>query len=104
MNKQDEIIGMNPHFNGKSKRNFFLTRTYSRPESELDGAFHCWADPENENEPESGAYPFVFDVPNFKPIAEIHYPKDYQIQLSAFAREINIYNDEQAFSEKKFNR
>lgn len=101
LNKQNEVIGMNPHFNGKSKRKVCLTETYSRPESELDGAFHCWADPEKENDPESGAYPFVFDVPNFKAIGEINYPKDFEIQLSAFAQEIDVYDDEQAFSEKQ---
>lgn len=101
LNNQNEVIGMNPHFNGKSKRKVCLTESYLRPESELDGAFYCWADPQNENEPESGACPFVFDVPNFKTIEQINYPKTFEIQLSAFAQEIDFYDDEQSFSDKQ---
>lgn len=101
LDDHNEVIGMNPHFRGKSERKVCLTATYSRPESELDGAFHCWADPENENEPESGAYPFVFDVPDFKTIGEIDYPKDFKIQLTAFAQEIDVYDDEQEFADKQ---
>jgi hypothetical protein len=101
LNSQNEIIGMNPHFNGKSRRKVCLTESYLRTESELDGAFHCWADPRNENEPESGAYPFVFDVPNFMTIGQIDCPKTFEIQLSAFAQEIEFYDDEHAFSDKQ---
>ncbi|RYY99335.1 MAG: hypothetical protein EOO11_05325 [Chitinophagaceae bacterium] len=101
LNPQNEIIGINPHFAGKSKRRVCLTATYARPESELDGAFHCWADPEHENDPDSGAYPFVFDAPDFNTIGEIRYPKDFSIQLAAFAREIELYDDEPAFEEQQ---
>jgi hypothetical protein len=101
INNQNEIIGINPHFNGKSRRNVCLTRSYSEAESELDGAFYCWADPQNENNPESGVYPFVFDVPNFKTIGQISYPKNFEIQLSAFAQEIAFYDDEQTFLDKQ---
>ncbi|MEO5946421.1 MAG: hypothetical protein ABIP79_06355 [Chitinophagaceae bacterium] len=101
LNLQNEVIGMNPHFKGKSKRKVCLTETYLRPESELDGSFHCWADPQKENDPESGACPFVFDVPNYKTLGQINYPTDFEIQLSAFAQEIDVYDSEEAFSDKQ---
>ena len=58
-NKKNELLGANPHFKGISKRTVCLTNTVERSESELDSAFHCWADPSEENKPDSGAYPFV---------------------------------------------
>lgn len=101
LNSQGEFIGMNPHFTGKSKRKVCLTESYSKLETELDGAFHCWAEPQEENKPESGIYPFTFEVPNFKTIGRIVYPKTFEIQLSAFAQELELYEDEKAFSHKQ---
>lgn len=106
-NKENEVLGGNPHFKGKSRRTVCLTNSFNRPESELDGAFHCWADPSEENNPESGAYPFVFDLPDFKTIGKIDFPKIFDIQLIAFAQELSIYESEKEYdkiqsSELKF--
>lgn len=98
MNKKNELIGANPHFKGKSKRKVSVTATIERPESVLDGAFHSWADPMENDNPESGAYPFVFDVPNHKKYVGIVMPQTVEIQLSAFAQEFDYYESEEAFS------
>ena len=100
-NDQNECIGANPYFQGKSKRTVCLTATVERTESELDGAFHCWADPSEENYPDSGAYPFVFDLPDFKTIAPIEFPKNLDIQLTAFAHELSMYESEKAYAESQ---
>ncbi|MEN7551546.1 hypothetical protein AAG747_26760 [Rapidithrix thailandica] len=97
MNKKNELIGMNPHFKGKSKRKVSVTSSIDRPESILDGAFHSWADPLEDDHPESGAYPFVFDVPNHKKYEGIETPQIIEIQLSAFAQEFEYYESEGAF-------
>jgi hypothetical protein len=98
INKNNEFVGMNPHFNGKSKMKVCLNSSVERNESELDGAFYAWADPEEIDKPETGAYPFVFDVPNFKTIPDIKFPKNVIIQLTAFAREFELYNNEEDYS------
>lgn len=97
MSKQNELIGVNPHFKGKSKRLVSITASIDRPESVLDGAFHSWAAPMENGNPESGAYPFVFDVPNHKKYDEIEIPQTIEIQLSAFAQELDYYESEDAF-------
>jgi len=78
-----------------------LTNAVERLESELDGAFHCWADPSEENNPDSGAYPFVFDLPDFKTIGQIDFPKNFVIQLTAFAQELSIYNSEKEYEDSQ---
>ncbi len=99
--KTNSCIGANPHFKGISKRIVCLTNALERPESELDGAFHCWADPSEENNPDSGAYPFVFDLPDFKTFGQIDFPKNHDIQLTAFAQELSIYDSEKEYEESQ---
>ena len=99
--KTNGCIGANPHFKGQSLRTVCLTSSFERPESELDGAFHCWADPSDENNPESGTYPFVFDLPDFKTIGKIEFPKNFTIQLTAFAQELSVYDNEKEFDKNQ---
>jgi hypothetical protein len=98
-NTKNECIGANPHYVGKSKRTVCLTDAFERPESELDGAFHCWAAPSEVNNPTSGAYPFVFDSPEFKTIGTIDFPQNADIQLAGFAHELSVYSSENEFAE-----
>jgi hypothetical protein len=100
-NKKDEIIGVNPHFKGKSRRTVRLTNAIERPASELDGAFHCWADPSEDNVPYIGAYPFVFDLPDFKTIGHIDFAKNHEIQLTAFAHELSIFDSEKEYGDSQ---
>ena len=97
MNNKNQVIGANPHFKGKSNRKVSVTSSINRSESILDGAFHSWANPTEMNEPESGDYPFVFDVPNHKKHEGIETPQIVEIQLSAFAQEMEYYESEDAF-------
>jgi len=98
MNKKNAFIGVNPHFSGKSKRKISVTASIDRSESVLDGAFHAWADPVEIDNPESGLYPFVFDVPNHKKYEEIETPQIMEIQLAAFAQQFDYYESEDAFA------
>lgn len=84
-NFDGELIGFNPHFAGKSKRLVGLTKAIERDSSELDGGFHAWAEPGGEDVETSGAYPFVFDVPDFRVNKINDFPKIQEIQLTAFA-------------------
>jgi hypothetical protein len=91
-NFNQELVGFNPHFAGRSRRSVSLTQMIERDSSELDGGFHAWANPQN-GAGEEGDYPFVFDVPDFRAVEIAEFPKLAQIQMTAFAS-----NDFQAFA------
>jgi hypothetical protein len=97
-NFQQELIGFNPHFAGKSRRKVGLTKAIERDSSELDGGFHVWANPSDEDVESSGEYPFVFDVPDFRNNENIEFPKLCEIQLTAFAsNEFQIFESEEDY-------
>jgi hypothetical protein len=99
LNTKDEVIGMNPHFKGKSKRKVCLTDAVDRKDSELDGAFYAWANPKFDNYPESGEYLFVFDLPDFQTVGIVNLPKNFNLQLTAFAtEEFKIFKSEKEFT------
>lgn len=96
-NFSQELIGFNPHFAGKSRRKVGLTKMIERDSSELDGGFYAWANPQTD-EVDSGEYPFVFDVPDFRAVGEIEFPRVCEIQLTAFAsNDFKIYESEQNY-------
>jgi hypothetical protein len=97
-NASQELIGFNPHFEGKSRRTVCLTAAIEKESSELDGAFHAWANPSEENNPESGEYPFVFDAPDFRLSGDLKFPQNRQVQLTAFAStEFKVFKSERDF-------
>ncbi len=102
INRKNVFIGGNPHFNGKSRRKVALVSEIKPEGNEMDGGYYCWAEPQIENQPESGLYPFVFEVPDFKRNSNIILPQTITIQLSAFAHEINYFENENNFSEQQF--
>ncbi|HEX8286947.1 MAG TPA: hypothetical protein VF556_03070 [Pyrinomonadaceae bacterium] len=100
-NLQDELIGFNPHFAGKSRRTVRITRIIERDSSELDGGFYAWANP-HKGLGESGDYPFVFDVPDFRANTNTELPRVCEIQLTAFAsNDFRIYADEQEYKDNQ---
>lgn len=97
-NIEQELIGFNPHFDGKSRRKVGLTKAIERDSSELDGGFQAWANPSDENVEISGSYPFVFDVPDFRMIENMNFPQVCEIQLTAFAsNDFKIYESERNY-------
>ncbi len=100
-NFEQELLGFNPHYAGVSRRTVNLTKAIERESSELDGGFHAWANPQND-EVESGDYPFVFDVPDFRMIRKINFPHVCEIQLTAFAsNDFKIFADEKAYNDNQ---
>lgn len=96
-NIEQELIGFNPHFDGKSRRKVGLTKAIERDSSELDGGFQAWANPTDETT-ESGEYQFVFDLPDFRLNDEIDFPTVQEIQLTAFAsNDFKVFGNEAAF-------
>ncbi len=98
-NTAQEIMGFNPAFSGKSKRKVGLTKKIERDTSLLDGAFHAWTNPTTEDFEETGEYPFVFDVPDFRTKDNTELPKIADIQLTAFAsNDFKLFSSEEDFS------
>ena len=91
-----DLIGFNPSFAGESARRVRLVKAIERDTSELDGAFQAWANPGEEQE--TGDYPFVFDLPNFRAHNDFAKPEIAEVQLSAFAS-----NDFQIFTKEEFH-
>lgn len=90
-NTNGELVGVTPFFSGKSRIRVRLTARVTRPDNTLlEGAFHGWADP-SESEPESGAYPFVFDAVDYCKYSGISLPATVDAQIAAFAHEISLY-------------
>jgi hypothetical protein len=93
LDKNNAVIGMAPHFSGKANMRVGLIETISRQnDTALDGAFYGWADPADENI-ENGAYPFVFDSPDFL-INKVNLPTLINVQLAAFAHELKTLGGE----------
>jgi hypothetical protein len=101
LSNQREFLGMNPHFRGESRRRVSLTDCYTYMDSSLDGGFYCLAEPYTESKDTTGLYPFYCEIPDFKTIEPLNFPVFIDLQLSAFAGELQIYNDESTFSDQQ---
>jgi hypothetical protein len=97
-NRDGEIVGLNPHFAGRALMHVALTQRVPRPEhSPLDGAFYGWADPHGGEDFERGQYPFVFDAPDFALHDDLNFPSGHEVQLAAFAHELDVYENDEAY-------
>ena len=101
VNLENEVVGAQPHFDGTTRMSVRVTATIPRPDdSELDGAFHCWANPDAAAKGDSGDYPLVFDAPDFHlHAAKLILPHSGSVQLAAFAEEIRVFPSEAAYDE-----
>lgn len=94
----DDLVGMNPHFNGNSSVRVRLQARVGREgDTVLDGSFQGWADPEQEK-PESGAYPLVFDLPDAATYFGLELPCIVEAQIAAFAHEVSSHASPDAYS------
>ncbi|HLG12981.1 MAG TPA: hypothetical protein VJH03_00435 [Blastocatellia bacterium] len=98
LDRGGDVIGLNPHFSGDGRvRAGIQERVTGRMrETELDGGLCAWANP-SDDAPESGDYPFVFDLPDYALTSSIQIPSIVTIQLAAFAHEITGYDNDDAY-------
>lgn len=98
VDRRGELVGMNPHFSGASRVRVGLNARVRRPDATaLDGAFHAWSDPPADD-PATGSYPFVFDVPDFLCYADAVIPAVAQAQVAAFAHEVSVYGSIESYN------
>ena len=95
-----DIVGINPHFSGSSSMRVCLDERIRGLEGSLDGAFHAWANPENET-PDTGDFPFVFDVPDFHLTEATKLPAFVTIQLAAFAHELRSFDSDEDYEKSQ---
>lgn len=89
--RRNNSIGMSPHFSGTARMQVGLAAKARRPyDSALEGVFKVWADPPVED-PTDGAYPFVFNAPDFARYSEVRLPSLASAQISAFAEKVAVY-------------
>lgn len=97
LDKNGDLVGMNPHFAGKSEVQVGLQSRLDRKEdTDLDGALHGWAEPES-GEADSGVYPFVFDLPDAGTYSDLKLPAHGTAQIAAFAHEVSIFESPEAY-------
>lgn len=94
-NEKNEFIGITPSYVASSSIPVAITAELEN-DYPFDGTFHAWLNP-GDNEPESGDFPFVFDIPDRACFAKLETPKFVQMSLSAFAYDIAVFDDEAEF-------
>lgn len=86
---------MNPHFFGAARMKLRIVGRSLTPRGDTSNkAFEAWADPEGDHGTEPGAFPLVFDSPDFHLYDSLELPAIEEVQLAAFAETINVYASE----------
>jgi hypothetical protein len=88
-----EIIGFTPFFEGMSDVDIEIDAGFQRPgENPFEGAFRAWVAPDPANG--LGVHPIVFDCVDFAVHRNRELPIRCHAKLTAFARSITAYADE----------
>ncbi len=96
--QQRQIAGMNPHFAGPSVMQVKIVRSlHKKQDHDFEGSYFAWAAPEEERDHQEGAYPFLFDAPDYLRHHNQQFPAILNVQIAAFAHEFHIFPDEEAF-------
>lgn len=93
----NQLVGVAPHYAGESRVRVGLTKHFKREgESEFEGSFHGWAEPEGADV-ESGVYPLVFDSPNSLVHRRLRPPCVAEVQLAGFAHNVECFASVEEF-------
>jgi hypothetical protein len=97
-NAEGELVGVNPHFCGRSRVRALLTHMIDPGSGNvLDGRFHGWADPAKAVADQSGSYPFLFDAPDAACHCGLTLPTEVEIQVAAFAHDVQVFDNPRAY-------
>jgi hypothetical protein len=96
---EQQLIGMNPHFDAQTRTRVRLTRREPDPKHPLDGGFHLWLDPApvdpEDQDPAVGASPLFVDVPDFRAYDHFVPPLELDAAIAAFAHRLEVYASEE---------
>jgi len=89
-----------PHFAGGARMTLELQEIVERPEiSPFDGGFIALTQTGGTNPTLGGGFPVVFDAPDFPDVKDAFLTAKHEVELAAFAVELNAYDTEEAFKE-----
>lgn len=95
--RERNIVGVNPHFKGRSSFRVGILDLIDDPEFPLDGRIQGWADP-SEDDYQNGLFPFIFDTPNYRIVKEqLEKGMIRSFQITAFAHDIEWFASEEAY-------
>ncbi|MGE3957101.1 MAG: hypothetical protein AB7H96_10320 [Vicinamibacterales bacterium] len=97
LTRSGDAMGMNPHFEGRSRVVVGVEARVSRKtHTPLDTTFLAWANPP-EGASTGGDYPFAFDCPDGAVHAALELPLRVEAQIAAFAQQLTVYASEAAY-------
>lgn len=89
-----------PHFAGGTRIRLEIQDVLHREEiSPFDGGFIGLTETGGVNPTLGGGFPMVFDAPDFPDVQEVPLTAKHDVELAAFAVELNAYPTEEAFKE-----
>lgn len=92
LDENDEIAGMNSHFEGSNQVEATLIHAQGYEDRPLDGTFEARALHIDAGLPANAEPPvFTFDLPDAQLVPHISLPAVANVQLVAFAREVHVY-------------
>ena len=93
----DNLVGLTPSFQGNSSFKVALINLITTEEdTPFEGMVYAWANPQ-DNKPESGDYPFVFDLVDKACYDTLNTPLTCEVELVAFAHELTLYDSEEEY-------
>ena len=92
VDKDDNLIGMNPHFKGQSSVSIELDKRLQRhSDSLLDGCFHGWVGPVT-GDLDQRLRPLLIDLPDAAFHSNLKLPGRVNAQIAAFTHDIKLYD------------
>lgn len=99
--REDNVIGLSPHFAGATRMRLGLVAPIERPgQTPLDGSYYAWANPP-AGDAETGDYPLVFDCPDAAVHAGLELPAAATVQLAAFAHHLTTWDSAEAYDRER---
>jgi hypothetical protein len=104
----NSIVGLTPHFAGATSLRVGIVGRVVHPDDlPLEGCLHAWVNPPDDGDADTGEYPLVFAVPDFRALDGLALPARARVQVAAFAHDLDVYASEEAYmdgqaSELKF--
>lgn len=90
--RQKQLVDLHPHFFSKEGIPTCLTAQIPSPTNEHEGSYFAVSFPAHEDNPDSGRFPFMFDVPDYLCTSDqVSMPVDKLVQLVAFAQQFDTY-------------
>lgn len=94
-----EIVGLTPFYEGKSEVGVKVTGRLAREgDNAFEGGLYAWIAPDADEGDGEGAYPAVLDAVDFAALAGQELPVAAQAQICGFARELQAFPSEAAYT------